>query len=321
LSLRFLRPGLQTSIQDGGRPGMMRWGLCRGGAADTLAMAMANRLLGNPSDHPCIEVTLTGPAIEFTATLSIAVCGAYFDLRLNDKPVANNTVIQVRSGDVLEFGALKSGARGYLALAAEIDLPRSQGSLATHLLAGFGGLEGRALRAGDTLPLRACRRVQVRALPQRYCLDYRARPLIRVVSGADAELFPAEVLNAFYRGEFSVSSQSNRMGIRLSGALLATEGLPQVVSSALCPGTIQVPPGGQPIVSFIEGQTIGGYPRIAHVISADQHRLGQLQANDRLNFERIDTATAHRILQHKLRLLAELEDALQHPHPSPGDTN
>lgn len=310
MSMKILKPGLQSSIQDGGRPGMMRWGLSRGGAADTFAMALANLLLDNPLDHPCIEVALTGPTIEFTQSLSIAVCGACFDLQLNDAPVANDRVIRVRTGDTLTFGKLQSGARAYLALAADIDLAPIQGSLATHLIAGFGGLHGAAFRAGDLIPLRCRRQVAERSLPRRYCLDYRTRPLLRVVAGAESALFAAAATDSFYRGQFSVSSQSNRMGIRLSGEPLTTEQLPQVVSSGLCPGTVQVPPNGLPIISFVEGQTIGGYPRLAHVISADLHRLGQLQASDRVDFEPVDQRTALRILRNKHKVLGDLIDTL-----------
>lgn len=311
MSLHFLKPGLQTSIQDGGRPGMMHWGLSRGGAADTFAMTLANLLLGNPRSHACLEIALTGPVIEFTCALSIAICGARFDLYLNDAPVDNDTTLKVRAGDQLKFGALQSGARAYLAVAADMDLPRIQQSLSTNLLAGFGGYRGRALTTGDTIPLRNCRQVAVRVLPREFRVDYRARPLIRVVAGAETSQFSADALEHFYQGQFAVSSQSNRMGIRLSGEPLPLKQSLQIASSGLCPGTIQVPPNGLPIISFVEGQTIGGYPRLGHVISADLHRLGQLQARSRMDFELVDLQTAYRILHKKNQLLAELEKVLQ----------
>lgn len=311
MSLHFLKPGLQTSVQDGGRPGMMQWGLSRGGAADSFAMALANLLLGNPRDHACLEIAITGPVIEFTTALSVAICGARFDLVLNDTPVDNDTALQVQAGDQLKFGALRSGARAYLALAAEVDLPRLQGSLSTNLLAGFGGFQGRALTAGDSIPLRNCRQVSTRTLPQRFRVDYSARPLIRVVPGMEANRFSAEALQHFYQGQFAVSSQSNRMGIRLSGEPLPLQNSTQLVSSGLCPGTIQVPPNGLPIISFVEGQTIGGYPRLGHVISADLHRLGQLQARARIDFELVDLQAAHHVLRSKNQLLAGIAEALK----------
>lgn len=310
MSLNIISPGLQTTIQDGGRAGNLRGGISRGGAADTFAMALANLLLGNPTDHPCLEVTVTGPEIEFSNELSIAVTGARFDLQLNNETIHNDETIPVRAGDRLRFGALRSGARAYIALAGDIQLPEVFHSLSTHVIAGFGGLHGRPLRGGDRIPLQHCRVEPRRVLPSTYRLDYSTRPLLRVVPGLEAQYFSSDALARFYRGGFTVSPQSNRMGIRLQGDPLPVAGLPEQVSSALCPGTVQVPPNGLPIISFVEGQTIGGYPRIAHVISADLHRLGQLAAGARLDFDVVDRDTAHRILAGKSGLLAELASQL-----------
>ncbi|WP_158681554.1 biotin-dependent carboxyltransferase family protein [Microbulbifer pacificus] len=311
MNLHFIQPGLQTSIQDGGRPGMLRWGVPRGGAADTFAMALANLLLTNAPTHPCIEVALTGPEIEFSGDLSIAITGAHFDLRHNGDLVPNNVVLQMKAGDRLQFGVLHSGARAYIALAAEMELPTVLDSHATHLVSAFGGYCGRAIRAGDRITLQRCRREPKRELPPGYRLNYRARPLLRVVPGCEVRYFPAAAINAFQRGDFRVSSQSDRMGIRLTGEPLSSKDVCQVISSGLCPGTVQVPPNGLPIISFVEGQTIGGYPRIAHIISADLHRLGQLQANSPLNFEMVDLGSAHKVLQKKSQLLVRLKDLLQ----------
>lgn len=305
--LRILKPGLQTSLQDGGRMGWMQYGIARGGAADPVAMRLANSLLRNPAGHPCLEVTLTGPELEFTADLSIAICGARFALTHNGCSVDNNCVIQIRKGDVLQFGPLQSGARAYLAFAAEPQLAAVFDSFSTYLQAGFGGVRGRALRAGDQIPLQNCRREKSRQLADGYQLKYTGRPQLRVIDGAEAGLFARDQRELFYRTAYRVSPQSNRMGIRLLGDTLNTEGLPQMTSSGLCPGTVQIPPDGQPIISFVEGQTIGGYPRLAHVISADQHLLAQLKPRDKLDFQRVDLETAVRILCDKTALLARLD--------------
>ncbi|WGL18245.1 biotin-dependent carboxyltransferase family protein [Microbulbifer bruguierae] len=311
MSLHIIRPGLQTSIQDGGRPGWMRYGVARGGAADPVAMHMANTLLQNSPTHPCLEITLTGPEIAFEASLCIAVCGARFDLTLNDEPVANDTVLPISAGDRLSFGRLGSGARAYLAMSAEMDVTEVFNSCATHLQTAFGGFLGRALRAGDRVPLSHCRQVPSRTLPSVYRLQYGNRPLLRVVEGAEAACFGPDSRRAFFRNTYRVSADSNRMGIRLQGIPLNTEDIPQMVSSGLCPGTVQIPAGGEPIIAFVEAQTLGGYPRIAHVIEADQPRLAQLKPGDRLDFERIEIAEAQRILQEQKRLLAGLEAQLR----------
>ncbi|WOX06732.1 5-oxoprolinase subunit C family protein [Microbulbifer pacificus] len=304
--LRILKAGLQTSIQDGGRSGWMQYGIAKGGAADPVAMQLANSLLGNPPHHPCLEITLTGPDIEFGCDLSIAICGAQFDLTLNGQSIDNDQGIAVKKGDHLAFGPLQSGARAYLALSAETVLPAAFGSLSTHIQTEFGGYCGRALRAGDEIRLRNCRREPPRQLSNDYQLRYSARPQIRVIDGAEAEMFADTARELFYRTTYSVSAQSNRMGIRLAGNGLDTAGLPQMTSSGLCPGSVQIPPDGSPIISFVEGQTIGGYPRLAHVISADQHLLGQLKPHDRIDFFRVDLDTAIRILRDKTAELSRL---------------
>lgn len=305
--LRVVKAGLQTSIQDAGRPGWMRYGIARGGVADPVAMMLANKLLGNPPAHPCLEIALTGPDIEFECDLSIAVCGARFAMKLNGQEVENDSVIQVKKGDQLGFGPLQSGARAYLALAADMQITSVFGSQSTHLQTGFGGLHGRALKAGDEIQL--CNNHQSRGsrLPDKYRLRYTGRPQLRVIAGAEASYLSQSTRAEFYRTTFEVTPQSNRMGIRLKGAVLDTSTLPQMTSSGLRPGTIQVPPGGQPIIAFVEGQTIGGYPRLAHVIEADQHILGQLKARDRANFELIELEDAHRIQREKLNRLQSLQ--------------
>lgn len=306
--LRILKPGLQTSIQDGGRKGWMQYGIARGGAADPVAMQLANGLLRNPAGHPCLEVTLTGPDIEFGHDLSIAICGARFTLTHNGRSVDNDRVIQIRRGDILQFGPLQSGARAYLAFAAEPALEMVFDSLSTHLQTNFGGLDGRALRAGDEIPLQHFRRERSRQLADKYKLKYTGHPQLRVIDGAEAKLFAGDQQELFYRTTYRVSPQSNRMGIRLQGDRLDNDGLPQMTSSGLCPGTVQIPPDGQPIISFVEGQTIGGYPRFAHVISADQHLLAQLKPRDRIDFLRVNLNTALQILRNKTSMLTELTE-------------
>ncbi|MCA0902142.1 5-oxoprolinase subunit C family protein [Microbulbifer agarilyticus] len=304
--LNILSGGLQTSIQDGGRSGWMRYGVAPGGAADPVAMAMANQLLGNPSAAACLEVTMVGPKIQFEVELCLAVCGARFDLSQNDIPVENDTVIHVRPGDILNFGALRSGARAYLAISADIQVPAVFGSLATLLQVGLGGFRNRALKTGDNIPLCNLRMAITRQLPVEFRLNYSGRPQLRVIDGAEAQYFSAQDRERFASTTYAVSPQSNRMGIRLQGTPLDTSGLPQMTSSGLCPGTIQVPPSGQPIVSFVEAQTIGGYPRIGHIIEADQHLLGQLKPRDRINFTPVTLDIAHQLLKEKHALLAQL---------------
>ncbi|MBY6212909.1 biotin-dependent carboxyltransferase family protein [Microbulbifer agarilyticus] len=304
--LNILSGGLQTSIQDGGRRGWMRYGVAPGGAADPVAMAIANQLLGNQPAAACLEVTMVGPKIQFGGELCLAVCGARFDLALNDMPIENDTSIHVRPGDILSFGALRSGARAYLAVSADIQVPKVFGSLATQIQVGLGGFHNRALKTGDSIPLCNVRVPATRQLPVEFRLNYTGRPQLRVIDGAETQYFTSQDRERFTSTTYAVSAQSNRMGIRLEATPFDTSELPQMTSSGLCPGTIQVPPSGQPIVSFVEAQTIGGYPRIGHIIEADQHLLGQLKPRDRVNFTPVTLDIGHRLLREKHALLAQL---------------
>lgn len=303
MSMHFIKAGMQTSIQDLGRTGLMRYGISRGGAADPMAMRLANLLLGNPADTPVLEVTLAGPAIEFQCDIAIAIVGAEFELTLNEEKVEGNEVLQVKRGDTLAFGRLLSGTRAYIAFSGTMDLPRIFDSCGTNLLGGFGGLDGRAIQKGDTIGFTELRTAVTRRLPAAFRLRYSGHPQLRVVAGAEEHLFGKETASNFYSQAYQVLPQSNRMGVRLTGDTLSTEQIPQQVSSGLCPGTIQIPPDGLPIISFVEGQTIGGYPRIAHVISADLHTLGQLKANDRVSFLKVTLEQAREVLAGKFQLL------------------
>lgn len=310
MSMRFIQGGLQTSVQDFGRSGMMRYGIARGGAADPMAMQLANLLLGNSPGNPVLEAALVGPSIEFQCDISIAITGAQFVLTLDGEVVDNDRIIQVKRGSTLSFGRLVSGARAYIAFAGRIEVPPVFASASTHLLSGFGGCCGRAIKKGDVIPFAETRTVGSRRLEGEYRLRYTQHPQLRLVAGAEEDYFAPDTIDRFYSQVFKVTAQSNRMGIRLAGSALRCGNQSQVISSGLCPGTVQIPPDGKPIVSFVEGQTIGGYPRIAHVISADQHLLGQLKANDRVSFTRVSLAQAHRILEGKSALLRRLEAEL-----------
>ncbi|SHG19037.1 antagonist of KipI [Microbulbifer donghaiensis] len=310
MTMRFLRAGLQTSVQDLGRFGLMRYGISRGGAADPMAMRLANLLLGNPMDNPVLEVTLAGPTIEFEDEISVAVVGAHFELTLNEESVGCNEVLQIRRGDILSFGQLLSGARAYIAFSGAMDLPKVFGSCGSNLLGRFGGVNDRAIQRGDSIRFSRIKSVAHRRLEEHFQLKYTGHPQLRVITGAEAHCFDKQAVDDFYNQAYQVSAQSNRMGVRLSGSALDTEEIPQQISSGLCPGTVQIPPDGQPIVSFVEGQTIGGYPRIAHVISADLHMVGQLKTNDRINFLQVTQEHAREILAGKFRLLEQLRAEL-----------
>lgn len=300
--LRILNAGMHTTVQDLGRVGQRAVGVPLSGAMDPLAARLANLLVGNDEGAAVLEMTLLGAEIEFAADALIAVGGATFAGFATWRPVA------VRAGQRIKFGPATSGCRGYLAVAGGIAVGRVLGSRSTYGRAELGGWRGRALRAGDVLPMTAVARraaehwwIDPRILPA-----YGPAPTVRVVPGAQA----AEFGRAWLEQEFKVSPQSDRMGLRLGGTALARTGGSELLSSPVAPGTVQVPPDGQPIVLMADAQTIGGYPRLAHVIGVDLPLLAQLRPGDRVRFQPVPLEEAHQLWLAREYSLAMLREGL-----------
>ncbi|MBV1909239.1 MAG: biotin-dependent carboxyltransferase family protein [Kangiellaceae bacterium] len=284
MSMRLIYSGLQTSVQDAGRFGYMHIGISRSGAMDHRSMELANWLLGNPLQNPVLEVTLIGPIIEFEESLSISITGARFELFLNGQLVFNNEVIQVNAGDILEFERLEEGARAYIAFSGQLDIEVTLNSYSTHLTCQFGGHENHQLKDNDRIKIRNIKIVPLNSLDNSQHPYFSGNYLLRCVNSVETSKFSEEQILQFYQQKFYVSPDSNRMGIRLLGTPLEMSSSIEILSSGLTEGTIQIPPSGLPIVSSVDGQTIGGYPRIANVIATDLPLLGQLKANDKINF-------------------------------------
>ncbi len=306
MSIRFITSGLQTSLQDSGRSGQMQNGIARSGAMDNSALQIANWLVSNSLNAPAIEITLTGPKIEFLANMSIAIAGAEFELFLNGNMVFNNEVISVKKGDLLEFDNRVNGARAYLAFSADVDLTNLLNSFSTNLTAQFGGFKGRAFQKNDHLPLKNFRSPPTKILPTSLKTYYSGNYLFRCVKSVESEWFEAPQWQQFFSQAFQVSAKSNRMGIRLSGTTLKLLDMPQIKSGGVVPGSIQIPASGEPIIAAVDGQTIGGYPRIANVISCDLDLLGQLVPDDKVNFVYIERKHALTLYQKKLTHLKTL---------------
>jgi antagonist of KipI len=292
--LEVIEPGLQTTVQDRGRPGHARFGVSAAGAADALSYALANRLAGNEAGAAALEMTLLGATVRFDCEVVVALAGAEMRAEIDGHPFPCWQSRRIASGAVLKCGGAAAGARTYLAVEGGFDLRLFLGSRSTHLPSHLGGLEGRALRRGDRLPLGAsstparAERELARGVLDRVAL----RPSLRVTAGAQAGRFDAQARRLFETSEFTVSSTSDRMGIRLEGAAIAPPGEGRMPSEGMPLGAIQVPPGGAPILLFVDHQTTGGYPVIASVAAADAWRAGQLRPGARVRFETIDAATA-----------------------------
>lgn len=273
-----LEPGLLTTIQDAGRPGHRRLGVGGAGPLDAPAHAAANRAVGNAEDAAALECTVAGPALEFLAPVYFALTGADLGAVLERAdlgawPVPRGAAVLARPGNRLRFTGRRSGCRAYLALRGGIEVPAVLGSRATDLTSAFGGLAGRALRADDRLgtgPKAAA------AASASGGVLHSTSVTLRVVPGPQADHFDAATTARFFSDRFRVAASSDRVGCRLEGEPLAHRGAGEILSDGMLPGSIQVPPDGQPILMLQDGPTTGGYPKIATVIAADLPLVAQL---------------------------------------------
>ncbi len=293
--IEVLQAGVQTTVQDLGRPGQRHWGLAAGGAADPEALALANALVGNPPQAAGLEVWQGPLRLRLQGHGAIAVAGADFDACLAGRPLRPGWRAAWAPGDELVLAVRpRQGACAFLAVSGGLDLPLRLGSRATDLAGGWGGWQGRALRAGDCLPVVGGTPVRGR----RGVAPLPWRGVLRALPGPEHDShFDAQAQAAFWQGLWRVSAQSNRMGARLQGPTVASIARDEMPSQAVMPGVVQVPGGGQPIVLRVDAQSTGGYPRIAVVIAADAAALAQLPAGAECRFERVDATEAHQAWQ------------------------
>jgi antagonist of KipI len=283
--IRVLAAGLQTTVQDLGRFGYAHHGVSASGAADALALRAGNLLVGNAENAAGLEMTLAGATLAFECDAVIALTGSDFGAGL---PLW--TALAVRAGETVACGATRAGARCYLAVRGGIDVPRVMGSASVHVMTGVGG---RPLRKGDVLGIGQAAVRRARTQPARDAPGAAAGGPLRVTAGPQADWFGEEL----YGAPYTVSEESNRMGLRLRGAAIAAARAGHMLTEGVALGAIQAPPDGQPIILFVEHQTTGGYPKPANVISADFWRLGQLRPRDEVGFERVSLEQARELLQ------------------------
>lgn len=302
-ALRVNKAGLLTTVQDLGRYGYGRFGLPVAGAVDECALRWANVVAGNPAGAAALEMTLLGPTLTLEGDQAVvaALAGADFGATLNGVALPTWRSFTLHPGDTLALGACRVGARSYLAVAGGIDVPPVFGSRATDILGGIGGVEGRPLTVGDLLPLAppALGATTAVAVPQDLIPEYSPTIAVRVVLGPQDERFTEDAIAAFLASCFTVTRESDRMGMRLEGpALTFRDGAPgaDILSEGVVTGAIQVPAHGKPIVLLAAHQTTGGYAKIATVIGADLWRLGQARPGDTVGFSAVTIPEAHEAL-------------------------
>jgi antagonist of KipI len=332
LSIEVLKPGLMTTVQDLGRTGFQKYGVLVSGAMDADSLRIANLLAGNSQNEAALEVTLMGPgpSLRFQKPALIAVTGADFSLMVNDEEVPLWRPVFIKEGSVLTFGMCKRGSRAYMAVAGGIDVPPVMESKSTYVRAGLGGFQGRALQKGDVLSLgsptplsEALHRKLADegkergfaapkwAVDRKYFLPLKKNPVIRVIKGDQFACFTSSSQERFFAGPFRVTAKSDRMGYRLQGEALELTQPLEMISEAVSFGTIQVPPDGNPIVLLADRQTAGGYPRIAHIASADFSQVTQMMPGEQVQFQLVSLQEAERVYIERETKISELSARLK----------
>jgi antagonist of KipI len=309
MSVIVERSGFLTSVQDLGRTGYREFGVSSGGALDSFGLRVANLLVGNEQSAAGLEITLGGLQLRFEDEPVVAWCGGEFDVQIGSKALPAGHAVRLQAGGGLKFGRPRIGCRAWLAVSGGIDVPAVLGSRSADLRACFGGFKGRILRDGDAIPLGIPRRSQTAATgsisswtaPRDWVSPAKAKPILHFIRGVDWSRFNDLATRRFTDHEFAVSPDSDRMGVRLEGPGLKRVDKSDLISEAVAPGTIQVPPNGKPILLLGDCQTIGGYPKIAHVITVDLGVAAQLRAGDHVRFSEVSLTDAHRLLLERER--------------------
>jgi biotin-dependent carboxylase-like uncharacterized protein len=291
--VRVLEAGLLTTIQDAsGRPALGRFGVPPGGAMDAPAARLANRLVGNDGDEAVLEVTLLGPTLEWTTGAHIGLAGADLGAATDGRFLPSGHSYRLGPGAVLSLAAARSGARAYLAVEGGFNVAPLLGSRSTDRRSGFGGLDGRALQAGDVLTFTASQdrplRSAVGAVPR------ADRPLSFIAAGTSSGWFAPSEARAFCATGWRVATDSDRIGIRLTDGPTLMASTAGIASLALPVGAVQVPPSGEPIIKMVDGPVTGGYPVLGVIARIDHAKLAQAAPGATLRFQRVSVAEARR---------------------------
>ena len=307
---RVIKPGLFTSVQDLGRFGYQRFGVPVSGAMDKYALVCANTLVGNSGNDACLEVTLLGPELEVLNSAQISLTGAEFSVSINDEIVQTWALLNVKKGDIITFvGRAERGCRAYVAVRGGIDAPIVLGSRSTYVRGGFGGYEGCLLQSGNVIrafePLEFLK--ERRVMPAELIPKYESEIRVDVILGPQEDMFTTEGVETFLSYEYTLTTESDRMGYRLDGALVKHRDATEILTDPLLPGAVQVPGNGKPIVLMVDAQTTGGYPKIATTTTPSLFRLGQAKPGDIIRFKETSSTKAREDYLEFYTCLGQLE--------------
>ena len=304
--LEIKAAGVQTSLQDAGRPGYRHLGVPGGGAADKLSFALANWMAGNAWYAPALECALGGLHVKFSKDATIAIAGAEMSASLRGRSLKNFSFADVCAGDELVFGPSAKGCRAYLAVQGGLSGISFLGSVATYPLAKLGGLDGTMLSPGNKIKYADIPSEAPRSLPAGFAPVLSGHVVLRVRPGPEVELLTDVSKRELFIRPFTATRATDRMGTRLDGIKIECQMAENFVSSPLLPGTLQIPPDNRPILALVDGHCTGGYPRAAQVIRADLWLLGQIAPGTKMSFHRCFTEDAPEILSRRNALYSNL---------------
>lgn len=315
MGIRILKGGMLTTVQDLGRTGYQSQGFSVAGVMDVRSFKIANLLLDNPENEAVLEMTLIGPTLQFTSETIIAITGGDFGPTVNGEAVPMYTALYMHKGDILKFGSAKTGSRGYVAFSSYLDIPVVMGSRCTNLKSRLGGFKGRKLKAGDYMSFRVKRRYLPFFLSRKLDIhEFDDGPqTLRVVMGPQDQMFSKQGRKTFLEGEYTVTSDFDRMGCRLEGPFIAPKDTSDIISDGIAFGAIQVPSHGKPIILLADRQTTGGYAKIATVASVDLPKLVQCKTDQKIHFEKITVQEAQALYLKEMKELDGLRKIIHQP--------
>lgn len=309
-AFKVINPGIQTTVQDLGRPGLMKYGIPTSGAMDQRSFVIGNLLLRNPDNTAALETTLQGLKLQALTRVTISITGADLDPWLNDQPAPQWTAFTMKEDDVLHFKKRKKGLRAYVAMQGGFDVPEVLGSRSTYVR----GRIGIVLREGEILsicPSNSGASESVLTLPQERRPDLNRTDPIRLIMGPQEDHFTPRGIATLLNSTYRISPQSDRQAFRTEGPAIEIAKGPGIITDPIPPGSVQVPGDGKPIIMLRDAQVTGGYAKIAIVARVEMDRLGQMMPGDEIRFQRISRQTAVDLLMEAKRCLDELRGLLR----------
>ena len=298
--IKFLRPGLYTSIQDMKRIGYKKYGIPNSGPMDEYSHILSNWLVDNSYSSETLEINYFGPKLKFNFDTTIGICGANFDAKINDKRIEINRSIKVKAGDILDIGVCLNGGRLYLSFSAKMKLKKSFNSYSTYEKINIGGINGKKISKNDTINFNKSEESIEKKIPESFQRKYQEISNIRVIKGVNYNMISKNSLKKL-GNEFNVSSESDRMGIRLNGNKLKVSDKKSIESTVVSKGTVQLPPAGDPIILMSDSQSTGGYPIICNISRVDISKVSQIKPESKLKFKFITLEESESLINFEKR--------------------